>query len=94
MPPGAKYVGRPSRWGNPDRVGVDGDAAECVAKYRAGLERFRAEYPFRFAAWLAPLRGHDLACWCPLTDDDGHPTPCHADELLRMIAELWPQDAP
>jgi len=27
--------------------------------------------------WLEPLRGHDLACWCPLDH------PCHADVLLR-----------
>lgn len=29
---------------------------------------------------LAPLRGHDLACWCPLDQ------PCHADVLLEMLA--------
>jgi len=27
---------------------------------------------------LAPLRGHDLACWCPLDQ------PCHADILLEL----------
>ena len=27
---------------------------------------------------LAPLRGHDLACWCPLDQ------PCHADVLLEL----------
>jgi hypothetical protein len=29
---------------------------------------------------LAPLRGHDLACWCPLDQ------PCHADVLLELLA--------
>lgn len=29
-------------------------------------------------AWLAPLRGHDLACWCGLGQ------PCHADVLLEL----------
>jgi hypothetical protein len=29
-------------------------------------------------AWLAPLRGRDLACWCPLDQ------PCHADVLLEL----------
>jgi hypothetical protein len=28
--------------------------------------------------WLAPLRGHDLVCWCPLDQ------PCHADVLLEL----------
>jgi hypothetical protein len=27
---------------------------------------------------LAPLRGHDLVCWCPLDQ------PCHADVLLEL----------
>jgi hypothetical protein len=30
------------------------------------------------------LRGHDLACWCPLTDAEGRPVPCHADVLLEI----------
>ena len=29
---------------------------------------------------LAPLRGKDLACWCPLDQ------PCHADVLLELAA--------
>lgn len=36
----------------------------------------RAFYPWPVEStalrdWLAPLRGHDLACWCPLDQ------PCH-----------------
>jgi hypothetical protein len=30
------------------------------------------------------LRGHDLACWCPLTYPDGTIVPCHADVLLEL----------
>ena len=30
------------------------------------------------------LRGHDLACWCPLVDQNGNPVPCHADVLLEL----------
>ncbi|NYD39918.1 hypothetical protein BJZ21_000001 [Nocardioides panaciterrulae] len=30
------------------------------------------------------LAGRDLACWCPLTDTDGQPVPCHADVLLEL----------
>ena len=37
LPEGAVCVSRPSRWGNPIKVGVDGDAAECVRKYEAML---------------------------------------------------------
>lgn len=30
------------------------------------------------------LRGKDLACWCPLVNDEGTPVPCHADVLLDI----------
>jgi hypothetical protein len=72
-PEEAIYVGRPTRWGNPWKVGEDGlDAAKCVELFSIMLAhsdnlRHRAE---------KELRGHDLACWCPLDE------PCHADVLL------------
>ena len=40
-----------------------------------GLDEIRAE-----------LAGHDLACWCPLTDEHGQHVPCHADVLLELAA--------
>lgn len=69
MPEGAVYVGRGSIWGNPLLVGQAYTLAEAVALFEAhcipepGLKE--------------KLRGHDLACWCPLDQ------PCHADVLLR-----------
>lgn len=68
----ATVVARPSRWGNPFRVGIDGDRAACVAQ----CARQWAAQPA--ALDLAPLRGRNLACWCSL---DG---PCHADVLLAL----------
>jgi hypothetical protein len=73
---GAVVVARPSRWGNPFRVGVDGDRAQCVAAYRQALER--GELPFTMADVRRQLGGRDLACWCPLDE------PCHADVLLAV----------
>ncbi len=32
----------------------------------------------------AALAGRDLLCWCPLTDGEGQPVPCHADVLLDV----------
>jgi Domain of unknown function (DUF4326) len=69
-------VARPSRWGNPFRVGVDGDRAACVQKFRLALDR--GELPYAASEVRLELGGHDLACWCPL---DG---PCHADVLLTV----------
>jgi hypothetical protein len=64
------YIGRPSPWGNPFRLGVDGDRATVVRKFREFImgphgaklrERARVE-----------LRGKTLGCWCA-------PLPCHGD---------------
>ncbi len=69
-------VARPSRWGNPFVVGVDGDRTECVELYRGALER--GELPFTDAEVGRELAGRDLACWCRLDQV------CHADLLLQM----------
>lgn len=73
-PEGAVYVGRPSKWGNPFKVGVHGAQGECVEMYRRMVmdhgPRLRDEI-------RAELRGKDLVCWCA-------PKPCHADVLLEI----------
>lgn len=38
----------------------------------------RIECQEGLAEAIARLRGHDLACWCPLD------SPCHADVLLEI----------
>lgn len=93
MPEGAIYVGRPTRWGSPFyvpgkdagrqdgtvfdiRVGVSvRTRSDSVDAYRRELENWNLD---SLARWLAPLRGHDLACWCPLDQ------PCHGDVLLEL----------
>jgi hypothetical protein len=82
MPEGAVYVGRPSRWGNRYRTGDFDlgmgrlmDAPAVVECYRAEVMGWNHDYRLR---WIAPLRGKDLACWCPLDQ------PCHADVLLEL----------
>jgi hypothetical protein len=83
LPEGAIYVGRPTIWGNPWRVGGQAHGAlgplEAVAEYERALTR--AELKDRsgrpLIERLAELRGHPLACWC----EPGQP--CHADVLLR-----------
>lgn len=75
MPDNAKYVGRPTVWGNP----FQGSAA--VERYRAALDNLRQE---QLDQLLAPLAGLHLVCWCPLVDKDGNRVPCHADVLLEF----------
>ena len=75
-PPDTVVVARPSRWGNPFRVSVDGTRAECVVRYRAAL--LAGELDVTVDDVRTELRGHDLACWCPLDEA------CHADVLLEV----------
>jgi hypothetical protein len=82
------YVGRPSKWGNPFRIGPDGTREEVIAKYEAWL----LARPDLMAA-LGELRGKVLACWCA-------PLPCHADVLARLAdrgprpVEATPSEGP
>ncbi|MDD7813657.1 DUF4326 domain-containing protein [Mycobacterium sp. CSUR Q5927] len=57
-----------------DRLSV----AEAVDQYRMLLEIRARDESERLRAWLEPLRGHDLACWCAIEQ------PCHADVLLEL----------
>jgi hypothetical protein len=75
-PEGTVVVARPSRWGNPFRIGVDGDRTECVAMFRSAL--LKRELAFSVDDVRTQLAGRDLACWCRLED------PCHADVLLDI----------
>jgi hypothetical protein len=99
MPAGAVYVGRPTKWGNPFHVTVafseDGavfdDDFPCgigvIAMLDEVMDLFKAYAVGRHLSekeWLTPLRGKDLACWCPLVDKNGKPVPCHADVLLEL----------
>jgi hypothetical protein len=77
MPPNAVYVGRPTKWGNPYKIGVDGSREEVIAKYREWLKKKLEEDP----TFLDPLKGKDLACWCPLNK------PCHADVILEFLKD-------
>lgn len=88
----AIYVGRPTRWGNPYRVGDESAFIGADPVFNADEEPLTAgdvKELFRIALgrYVLPvtpedvrdhLRGHDLACWCPLDQ------PCHADVLLEL----------
>ena len=91
MPEGAKYVGRPTRWGNPyfvhsEEIVVHDDGRDWYCPLEIGGARQAAVDMYR--EWMREnldgqrlvddLRGHDLACWC-------RPDwPCHADVLLKL----------
>lgn len=70
------YIGRPSRWGNPFRIGRDGTRAEVIEKY----ETWIYTQPQLLAA-IPTLVGKRLGCWC-------WPSPCHGD-ILAALANLY-----
>lgn len=85
MPPNTVGVARPGKWGNWHRIGKPYDARpiphtadEAVVEFRADLITMMRDDPVLFRTWIAPLRGKNLACWCPLDQ------PCHADVLLEI----------
>lgn len=68
----AVYIGRGSKWGNPFRIGPDGDRATVIEKYARWL---RTQH--HLLRSLDELRGRDLICFCA-------PLPCHGDLLLWL----------
>ena len=81
-PEGAVYVGRPSKWGNPHRLG-DYDADHRDEAAEPVVERFRHDLivgTLGVTLWdvRQELAGKDLICWCP--PDQA----CHADVLLEL----------
>ena len=74
----AVNVARPTRWGNPFRVGKEAATAEeAVRLFRERLFARGHDNDLRIALWT--LRGCDLACWCKMGE------PCHADVLLEVV---------
>ena len=72
VPAGAVYIGRGSKWGNPFRIGPDGDRAAVIARHARWL---RDQHHLLRA--LDELRGRDLVCFCA-------PLACHGDLLLWL----------
>jgi hypothetical protein len=76
MPENTVYVGRPTKYGNPYRIGDMGLTRETVVEmYEGYLNRVLVNNP----KFLDELQGKDLACWCPLDK------PCHADVILKFL---------
>lgn len=75
------YIGRGSPWGNPYRIGLDGDRETVIRKYHTYLRRTP-----ELLAEIYRLRGHDLVCFCA-------PMPCHGDVLFYLANADDPADA-
>ena len=88
------YVGRPSKWGNPFKVGVSLRKEPKESKYdyaRMSVDDAVNAYKEIIQYWinkepgkynLSELKDKNLSCWCSLT------CKCHADVLLELANAL------
>ena len=80
LPDGARYIGRPSRWGNPFKLGRDGDRDEVMAKYATWLNEKLADETFR-KELIKLSKATALVCWCK-------PEACHGDLLVAAMDRI------
>ena len=64
---------RPTKWGNPFKLGRDGDRKTVMRKHKSYIKKKPD-----LLAELPKLEGKVLACWCS-------PEQCHGDELIRLL---------
>ncbi len=76
MPPNTVSVARPTKWGNPVKVGDPGypSSEDAVRWYREHI----TPQSLMGKDAAVELRGKNLACWCKPGQ------PCHADVLLEI----------
>lgn len=72
--PGAVYIGRPSKFGNPIHLGKDGNREEVLIKYRRWLD----DQPELVAEMRRELAGKDLLCFCA-------PRMCHGHVIRDVV---------
>ena len=93
-------VSRPSKWGNPYKIGVpfsmsiagggyDGKEKGFVFDADSAVLFYKINLSFELMdAAKKELKGKNLACWCALVDKNGKKVPCHANILLQIANEL------
>jgi len=84
MPPNTVYVGRPSKWGNPFKLGsISNFGGLPLISMTAVLGHYSNYVIRKFSEKVIAeeLKGKNLACWCPMDQ------PCHADILLKLANE-------
>lgn len=66
------YIGRPSKWGNPFEIGVDGNRDEVIKKFKTYILSNK-----ELMKDIVELKGKILGCWC-------YPNKCHGDILVEL----------
>lgn len=73
------YIGRPSKWGNPFRVGEDGTREEVIEKYRKWFLTSEEASVLRNS--ISEIFDKKIACWCK-------PKSCHGDVLAEYANSI------
>lgn len=76
-PEGSVYIGRPSKWGNPFKVGKDGTLDDVIIKY---IDYIKKNHQLIADARIE-LKGKNLLCHCK-------PAQCHGDLLLLLAGSF------
>ncbi len=77
------YIGRPSKWGNPYKIGKDGPRKICIQKFRRYLLQNK-----ELMAEIMELDGKTLGCHC-VGAYQLHPDPvCHGQVIVQEIQNL------
>lgn len=76
IPTGAVYIGRGSKWGNPFKIGPDGNRDDVCDKHHEHLLR-QVDSGEITLEGLASLHGKDLVCFCA-------PKRCHGHTLEKF----------
>ena len=78
------FCGRPSIYGNPFKIGIDGTREEVIEKFK---EHFicRVHDDMKYLTAIGELRGKRIGCYCA-------PLPCHLDVIAEFLNSLPPTD--
>lgn len=77
------YVGRPSKFGNPFKIGGEYEGEKGFVEIKTkeecvNLFSFLVGLGCQMNEYLHELKGKNLSCWCKIGE------PCHADILLEI----------
>lgn len=86
IPDDAVYVGRPSKWGNPYRVGNWYGTNNTRKNAIQLFHNYLMNHLELVEAARKELKGKDLVCWCHTWNGEGpNPMYCHADIWLEIV---------
>ena len=71
------YVGRPSIFGNPFKIGKDGNRLEVIEKFKEYF-LFKLKEDNQFKKAVEKLKGKILGCYC-------YPKDCHARIIIEYL---------